>query len=238
MRNVPLLLVVLFAGLATTPATAHARSITCGSPTVALSATGTATVRWTWGSAEVLTANQDFAGPGVYTQTVSVTGLSGTIGTLELAAEVRGDFPAAWSMLFGPPYANCLGHPALSVVPLVAGTEVVPGASVAVRTDMTVCFPPSVILVATITIDPPFAFDPARRYGLATLSFDHSASVTGAEDASHCGGAETGLCFVLGSAGAGAPELAALTWQGGGEACVGFVPARATTWRAVKQIYR
>jgi hypothetical protein len=238
MRNVPLLLVALLAGLATTPAATHARSIACGSPTVARVATGTATVRWTWGSAEALTTNQDFAGPGVYTQTVSVTGLSGTIGSLELSADVRGDYPAAWSMLFVPPNANCLGHPALSAVPLVAGTEVVPGASVAVGSDMALCIPPVVVLHASVTIDPPFTFDPSKRYGLATLSFDHSASVIGAGDASHCGGAETGLCFVLWPGQAGTPELPALTWQGGGEACTGFVPTRATTWGAVKQIYR
>ena len=238
MRNVPLLLVALLTGLATTPATAHSRSIACGSPTVALPATGTATVRWTWGSAEILTADQDFTGPGVYTQTVSVTGLSGTIGTLELQAGVRGDFPVAWSMLFVPPYADCLGHPALSAVPLVAGTEALPGASIAVRSDMPVCIPSVLVLDVTVTIDPPFTFDPSKRYGLATLSFDHSASVTGAGDASHCGGAETGLCFVLWTGAAGTPELPALAWQGGGEACAGILPTRATTWGAVKQIYR
>jgi len=233
MRTVPLLLVALLAGASLSAATADA----CGPLMAMRTAASAGTVRWTWGSPEALTANQDFTGPGVYTQTISVTGLAGTLNGLTLQADVRGDYPAAWAMLFFPPFSDCQGHPALSAVPTVAGAEVIPGATVSVMSEMPVCWPPALFVLVTVLFDPPFTFDPAKRYGLATLSFDHSASVTGAGDATHCGGADVGLCFKLGSS-EGMPEQPALTWQGGGAECAGLTPSRRTTWGTVKQIYR
>ena len=182
MRIVPLLLVALFAEAITTASTARA----CGPLGKQLPSAGSGTVRWTWGAADAPAANQNFAGPGTYTQTISVTGLSGTFSQLDFGAEVLGEYPAAWSMLFVPPYFNCVGQPGLSFAAGAVGTESIPGAAVSFMSQMPVCWPSTLQMVVTVTLDPPFTFDPAKRYGIATLSYDHSASVTGPGDATHC----------------------------------------------------
>jgi hypothetical protein len=233
MRIAPLLLVALLAGSALAATTADA----CG-PLLSQLPTGPALVRWTWGSPAAPVSNQDFAGPGIYTQTISATGLSGTYSQFEATATLPAwNIPAAWSMLYMEPYADCQGHPSVTVVPVVAGTEAIPGATASFLSSMPVCWPPVIVIDVMVTFAAPVTFDPAMRYGIATLSFDLSASVTGPGDATHCGGAEAGVCFTgLGST-AGMVEWPALTWQGS-DACIKATPARATAWGALKQIYR
>jgi hypothetical protein len=231
MRIIPLLLVALLFGCSIAVPTARA----CGPLTARPDVIATGMVRWTWGSPESPTANQDFVGPGIYVQTISVTGLSGTYSQLQFGADVLGEYPAAWSMLFVPPYQNCQGQPAFGAVPVVAGTEVIPGATLDVMTLMPVCWPSTLSLQAAVTFNPPFTFDPSKRYGVATLSFDHSASVVGTADAAHCGGADAGMCFNL-YCNVGTVELPALTWQHG--ACVNPTATRTSTWGALKQTYR
>ncbi len=230
MRLVPLLSAALLAGLAglaTNPA-ASAPS-----------------VRWVWGPPGALTANQDFAGPAVYTQTLSVTGVSGTVGWLHFGAFTGGGvspgFPPAWWMLKAPTGLDCQGRPSLSASPFVTGTEPVPDLVATVQASAGLTDPIHGYVEVYAVIDPPFAFDPDKRYGIATLRFDHAASVAGAGDATHCGGADAPMCFLMLGGNAGTQELAndvpLLSWQGA-EGCVGVVPVRRSSWGEVKLIYR
>ena len=121
-------------------------------------------------------------------------------------------------------------------MPGVAGTDAIPGATLDVQTQMPVCWPRTLMIEVVLTLNPPFTFDPSKRYGIATLSYDHPASVAGpAADATHCGRADVGLCLVP-AGNVGSFELPLLTWQRG--ACSGPTKTRAGTWGPLKQAYR
>ena len=94
------------------------------------------------------------------------------------------------------------------------------------------------------------AVDPATRYFLGGLKFDHTYSVVGAGDPPNtCGGLETPMCFSLYEARvvddtgleyqfARDPYFPTLTFNDDSAVSCGAVPARATTWGQVKAQYR
>src|SRR5262245_7465702 len=173
---------------------------------VASSAAAAPVFRFTWGPADALVFNQDFAGPATYSQTMSVTGLTGTVSQfhVQLAHPFYGP-GSAWHAInpqqfdtVSPPQADCEGEPGFSVSTTVAGATMPGGATPTVQYN---CFPGvtnhtiTCYTSITVTFDPPFVADPAVRYGMLTLEYHHQNSVVGTSPVA-CDGAELPMCFV------------------------------------------
>jgi hypothetical protein len=214
--------------------------------------------RYTWGSAAAVTVDQEFGGPGVYTQTLSAAGLSGTITGFHLFISTGPTFWSAWHCLTMAQFApngqrfggtDCHGIQVFSISPLVAGATAIPGLTLSGDAGANPGSPVDGWISIDGTIDPPFTADPAVRYGLVTFAFDHSSSVIGPGDATHCGDADRVLCFFLQSGSLRrsdsstegmVPENATLSWQNpaGTLDCSTATPAQGTTWGRLKSIYR
>ena len=234
----------------------HTRVVAC---ILALSLGGTLAhagpvLRHTWGDPSGVTVNQDWSGPHVYTQTLSISGLAGNVSRIHLTVltDIYGA-PAAWSMTLrgATPAPDCRGAAAFTASPTVAGAQTIPGMTLSVAGSWFDLAGPRPRIEVDAGIAPPLAADPAMRYALATLGFDHAHSVTGDGGGTACGGAELPFCFVVGTADIyhAAPdytveratvEPGVLTWQNadGHVDCLQAVPAKATTWGRLKAIYR
>ncbi len=225
---------------------------------LAASAVGaTPVLRYTWGDPDSAIVNQDWTGPHTYTQTLSVTGLSGQVSSFNVVVWNSHMTPPAWEMIFIPiPPAlqavDCTGHPAFSVSPDVAGAQTLPGAEVTFAANYS-GVPPVTNgrMYLVVTASTPFEADPAVQYAIATLTFDHLNSLPGWDeyDTTHCWGADIRYCFLVyravvwrpsGSSEAMALEHDALTWQDMTRTfdCRTALPAQPTTWGRLKAIYR
>ncbi len=224
-----------------------------------VAATGLATgarsdpvLRYTWGDPDAIRTEQSFAGPGVYRQTLSVTGLSGTVAEfwVSLSTGPCWGRPDAWAALCGPDNLDCASRTGFFTWrPAVAGCAPIPGLELGIYFFGAVTNPRGGASIMG-RIDPPLVADPETRYAIATFSFDHSYSVTGEGDAAHCGGAEAPFCFGVQDAGfwTTAPggfaivvpdyEEHALAWQSTAPSCFDAVPARASSWGRLKTMYR
>ncbi len=217
---------------------------------LAASAAGaTPVLRYTWGDASGVVVNQNWSGPHTYTQTLSATGLTGQVSRVELFLWTNLATPAAWRMtIMGPaPATDCMGYSAFFASPDAAGAQSVPGVTVSAEGwGSYVTTPIRPWMSVVVAIDPPLAADPGVRYGLATLTYDHTNSALG--PTGPCAHAETPFCFVVIYAGVLADdtwqvptlEAGTLSWQneGGATDCWMVVPARPTTWGRLKAIYR
>jgi hypothetical protein len=196
--------------------------------------------RYNWDRDEPFVRNRDYEGPGVYTQTLSITGLPAGTNFLSFEIEVNVGRETAWRFdTWGcPKPTRLVAHP------IVADCDTMPGLDVLAywshpddgATDN---------LSLLILMDPAFVPDPLKRYGLATITFDHELAET------DCFGATSPLCFqILGLYRVGntfdivPEEHDRLTWNDSSAEpdCrphrEGFVPARPSSWGRVKSLYR
>lgn len=202
------------------------------------------TIRYNWDRCEPFVRNQDYAGPGVYAQTLSITGLPAGTTWLLLSIDVLvAPWYRAWEFYDG----GCAGAARLAVVPRVAGCDSIPGLAVAIaQLTHPYDYGANRIEIECV-LDTSFAPDPSRRYGVVTIAFDHELAET------NCEGASAPLCFLFlpGSAvylAAGtydivAPENDRLTWNDHSlepdcSLRMTPLPVRQSTWGQVKVLYR
>ncbi len=219
---------------------------------LAAGARGEPVLRYTWGDPDAVKTEQSFTGPGVYRQTVSITGLAGTVEELwvSLATGRCWGRPDAWAALCLFDGLDCVGRTGFFVwTPAVTGCAPIPGLTLEVYANGHVTDPRGSIFIHA-TIDPPLVADPGTRYAIATLSYDHSYSVEGEGDAAHCGSAEAPFCFGVDGAQfrlvtpGGFTNVVpdyeehALAWQSTAGWCFDAVPARPSSWGRLKTMYR
>ncbi len=205
-------------------------------------------LRYTWGDASGLVVNQSWSGPHTYTQTLSATGLTGQVSRVELRLWTNVVTPPAWWMTVNgvAPASDCAGHPAFLASPDAAGAQTIPGATVSAEGWYRYVTSIRPWMYVTVAIDPPLAADPGVRYGLATLTYDHTNSALG--PTGPCADADKPYCFVViyadvlvdGTWQTPTLEAGTLSWQNesGETDCWMVVPARPTTWGRLKAIYR
>jgi hypothetical protein len=225
---------------------------------VASTAHATPIVRYTWGTPAALVVDQPWAGPGLYTQSITVTGLSGLVSAFDVTI-ANGPFGArAWLALFSPfplnpPTPDCLGGPGFEIDPVVPGATTIPGGTVTALVSSGPVSITTPVIVSTIRLHvdivPPLVADPAGRYAIATLLFHHERSEAGTSG-SLCGGADEPHCFALiavSRVGGGvttplAQENGLLSWQGAGlrtADCLRLAtPTHGSTWGELKVRYR
>ena len=219
-------------------------------------------MRFTWGPTSSVVMQQDFAGPGTYTQTLSVTGLSGSVSRLQARITHGGyhgfDPADVWQPLYpinqppmNPPLNDCLGSPFYVVTSGAAGAVTIPNATLTVEVfayQGVTNFKTYSFTTLDLHIDPPLAADPGTVYAFATIEYHHQNSVVG-DAPGGCHNAERPFCFVqqMASATVGGfttpavIETGVLAWQHAPDAffCLNSVtPARPSTWGAVKTLYR
>lgn len=212
-------------------------------------------LRYTWADPSNTTINQDWAGPHPYAQTLTVAGLSGDVSSIQLTVLLSIHVPEAWDMaISGPaPAPDCKGSTAFTVSPVVAGTQTIPGSAVSAVGRWFGLTEPRPEIDIMATFDPPFTADPAVRYAIATLNFDHAHSAIGPLDPAACNQADLPFCFVVAGGVLGPTlrrpgfvgepigvESGLLSWQNavGAVDCDAAVPVRAATWGRLKAIYR
>lgn len=224
---------------------------------IATAAFAQGVLRYSWGAdANVVVADQDWAGPTTYAQNLSVTGLSGTIDRIDVTVD-RPSLPSAWRFLFyftswsggSEPGLDCTGHPAVAVANTIANAVTIPGGQLGAYGFSNVTSPGG-YLNLTVDISPPLVAQPGTRYAIAALTFDLANAGDG--DGS-CPGVGTPFCFRVLRASThayGAPYGVSLPialggedvlrWRGGtGDAfCLSTTPARTRTWGELKTRYR
>lgn len=219
-------------------------------------------MRFTWGPADAVVLQQNFAGPATYTQTLSVTGLSGSVSHLStrIAHGPYDSHDAAdvWRPLYPvhlppvqPPIPDCLGDPFYVVSNAAAGATTIPNATLTatvVSFQGITNFKTYSQVELELFIDPPLVADPGTRYAFATIEYRHQNSAAG-ETPGTCHHADRGFCFVQDHGAATVNgifmpvplETGILAWQGSPDAttCLNAItPARGSTWGAVKILYR
>ncbi len=218
----------------------------------AASAGATSVLRYTWGDPSGLIVNQDWTGPHAYTQTLSVTGLTGQVNRIHVTLLTNMVTPQAWYMTINgaAPANDCLGHPAFFASPVVAGAQALPGATLSAVGWWFGVTSPRPRIELEVTLDSPFTADPEARYGVATLTYDHAGSAIGAAyPPTACGDADQPFCFVLSypwyeradySYETLSLEQDAVSWQNaaGTTDCHLVVPVKPASWGQLKSIYR
>lgn len=219
-------------------------------------------MRFTWGPDTTVVLQQNFSGPGTYTQTLSVTGLSGTVSHLQTRishgpydgfddADVWRPLYPLWMPPQSPPLNDCLGAPFYVVSPGVFGAETIPNATLTAELfayQGVTNFKTYSFTVLDLHIDPPLVANPGLVYAFATIEYHHQNSVAGGAGPG-CHHADRPFCFVqeMASVTAGGftvpatIETGILSWQHAPDAfyCLGAVtPARASSWGAIKTLYR
>jgi hypothetical protein len=206
--------------------------------------------RVSWDDCDPVVTNKSWSGPGTYVQVVSAVGLAPGLQAVGLGFVMGGLTDAWW---FSDDQFDHGCHPPADLAMSSTGT----GCAAAPVTQFT--FEPYLGLTnpfvggysVFVYFDANFAPDPAVRYTLVRLAFDHSNSVAGPSTPGHCGSADVPKCFALvGSYYSGLPNPTGLvfdsdylTWQDfndshGERPCPLAVPARATTWGQIKGMYR
>jgi hypothetical protein len=233
---------------------------------IAGSAAAAPLMRYSWDDCGPVIPRRDFIAPTVYTQTVSVLALDQPVANFRLVIRVMGPLgwllPGAW--LFGDlctdppyscgPYALCCGsdgppcQPIGRVSTLFARSacDTIPGLQVSAHFEIGPTSP--ALLIVDGTADGSFTPDPARRYTLVRMAFDHSGSVAGLGGPGTCGYADWGLWFQIGELylngvderGRAIWENCVLAWNtpAGPFDCPLVVPTRKHTWGQVKTLYR
>ena len=210
--------------------------------------------RYSWDDCAPIVTNKSRGGPGSYVQVFSAVGLMPGMSLVQFGVDT-GYVSDAWS--FAEPAGSPGCQPASRLAILSAGTScaAAPVVSFEYHVQLWLTRPDKSGWYVGVHLDPNFAPDPAVRYTLVKLVFDHSHSVVGAAAAGSgdCGSAERAVCFGLGGAsyvtGFGQTALALdsdyLTWQDynanlypGARPCPAAVAARAATWGAIKVQYR
>jgi hypothetical protein len=216
---------------------------------------GTESALMSWDGCTPTVQDKEFAGPGLYSVTVSVTGSARTIQGFELQIEVmaplaecqRGTFAPAWEFDAGGCNAgrwtvDYTGGDCPSPTGSFQATysSYAEGLySMARRIHIAAAFAQPVTLEA------------GKTYHLATLTFDHGLSVKGVSaHPDSCGGVDDPMCLYLsaaswidgqGGSGLWNATIPGLTWNGnaGYYGCPFLCdPAERATWGSVKAQYR
>jgi hypothetical protein len=195
-------------------------------------------LRYSWDQCDPVVTNKDFSGPMVYRQTLSAVDLPVGFVGFQIVLSFT-DLPPAWQFMEG----GCAGPERLSASPLVPGCDAIPGLELQVFYAPIVTEPgPHVELVVIGSTKQPLTADPGRRYGLATLEFDHASSGT------TCGGATEPVCAHVRYADSYQTHSIVtfvtvedfVGWNDPPNTlgCPGATRGRAGTWGRVKAIYR
>lgn len=227
MRNAPAgLFTALVAAGVTSAAIAHARPV----------------AHYNWNDCGPFVRDQTGAGPLVYAQTFSITGL--TPGTQRVTFFVTINL-APWTQAWEFQSGGCAGPGRLTASPEAAGCDAIPALAM---TKVWMSLPDDAAaanLIVSCDLDPSFVPDPARRYGFATVRFDHALSGT------VCGGEYAPMCFLLdatvleGISGIAVADVEhdRLTWNDPSDEpnCaprLTGLPAARTSWGRVKTVCR
>lgn len=217
--------------------------------TFASSAGAAPTLRYSWDACSSTAIDRMFTGPGVYTQVISIQGLTpdayGVISTYSIRVGLGPSIADAWSFDYG----GCQGFQRLSSSTQGGGCAPYPAS---LNVDLQ--FGPNdsswhLVVRGNLRVADPHP-DPAVRYTLAVIGFDHRRSVTGPTiPGVACGGAERPQCFALEevrlldhgiSPIPVSVENGFLRWQDPNNAtnCPPATPSRAATWGRIKALYR
>jgi len=202
-------------------------------------------IRYSWDQCDPLVLDRDFAGPAHYTQTLSIVGLTQSLTSFQVNIAVGLGQLSAWQFYdFG-----CQGSGRLAATTAAGGCESILGNAVTVSMYPGVTdFKLHVLLFGTAPAGAPP--DPAVRYLLARLDFDHTRTTTGVLDPpGQCGGGDVLQCFGIeftaldGASVPGADftiENGTLTWNQPSSPglCPFAVPTRPSTWGTLKALYR
>jgi hypothetical protein len=196
--------------------------------------------RYNWDRCEPFVRNRDFEGPGVYTQTLSITGVPAGTTRLVFAIDLYVDERyQAWEFYTG----GCAGPARLTVASGAGGCDSIPGLAVRFAEMYKPADYTATVLEFECVLDASFVPDPARRYGIVTIRFDHELSGTA------CHGETAPLCFEIagfyaaaGTFGGVEQENGRLTWNDHATEpdCSSRIPSpvRPSSWGRVKALYR
>ena len=211
------------------------------------------TLRLSWESCDNLSTDRSWAGPGSYAMVLSGTGFNVPLGSLVAGLRFAPWFIApAWDFAtysyFGEPVCQSLSG--LTATTSGGGCPAVPTTQLDVEMSKgSLTRPGGSGILLQSHFDPNFVPDPAQRYVLARIVFDHAHSIVGPSGPGMCGGAEAPMCVNLvtfsfkGAAGQEVYhtiERGYVTWQDptNTNGCPGATPAAPRTWWAVKAQYR
>jgi hypothetical protein len=207
-------------------------------------------LRYSWDACDPpVPTDKSWAGPGIYTQVLSVSGLASPISGFGVSIGWGTYISSAWSFYDGGPCwgsgVACQGSARLTAVPTGGSCASIPGSTLTVMPLFCGITDPHWNLYIRGVIDPPLEPDPGTRYTLAVLQYDHRRSAAGTQDpAVACGDAEQGRCFAIASAGTSTEPLlfenGFVSWQDPANlsGCPGSTPVRNHTWGRIKSLYR
>ncbi len=224
-------------------------TLTCASSAIAVPS-----LRYSWDACDQpVPIDKSWAGPGVYTQVLSATGLPSNFTGFGIEIGWGLYIPSAWSFYDGGPcwYVGpaCQGASRLTISSTGGNCPDIPGSSLNLFGLYCGITNPRWGLSITGYFDPPFQPDPDTRYTLAVIRYDHRRSAVGSQDpAVACGDVEQGRCFALARAeiwgtGYWTPlylENDSVRWQDPDNLtnCPASTPARSRTWGQIKSLYR
>ena len=211
--------------------------------------------RYSWDQCDPVVTNKNWAGPATYVQVISAVGLTPGIRAINLTVNT-GATADAWNFSDGQGGPDCQPTSRLTISSTGADCVAAPVVQFLYRRQIWITQPDKGGFYLTATFDPGFAPDPAVRYAVSRLAFDHSHSVVGPAPplSGNCGSVEMPVCFGVSgpqytdaTVGPNWIPLAMdsdfLTWQDFnaqpfGRPCPAAVPARPSTWGQIKGQYR
>jgi len=213
----------------------------------------TPSVRYSWDDCSPIVTNKNWSGPGTYVQVLAAVGLEPGVQSMTFGIGV-GVVRDAWSFSDSRGDYFCQPYSRFALSTSGTGCAAAPLTSFSFEHGIGITDPRHGYKLS-VNFDPGFVPDPAVRYTVARLAFDHSHSVAGfaAPGSGNCGQVDEGECFALGYAtySGGGPggelplESDFLTWQDfnanlypGARPCPAAVPTRSATWGAIKSQYR
>lgn len=212
-------------------------------------ALATPSFRLSWDDCNVVITNRNWSGPGTYALVLSGTGFDGSYTQFDVPFLFDPLYVApAWDFATADYHGGTICHSASlmtasqgpSACPAYPATALFKGMyKGATRADM----------YMDGFLDPAFVPDPAQRYTLMRLEFDHSQSAEGVQAYPACGGVEEPMCVAMhhaslrlasGYYSALVLENSYVTWQDPSNLrqCPNATPAAPRTWGALKAQYR
>jgi len=202
-------------------------------------------IRYSWDDCAPIALDRDFVGATHYAQTLSVVGLTQPLTSFRIDIAIGASQPSAWQFYdFG-----CQGASRLTASSAAAGCEAILGNAVTLSMDPGLTdfrLHVRVLGFAPAGANP----DPALRYLLARLDFDHTHTTGGFIDPpGQCAAGDALQCFAIeyvelnGAAVRGVDygiENGGLTWNlpASPGQCPFAVPTRPSTWGSLKALYR
>lgn len=207
--------------------------------------------RYSWDQCDPVVTNKNWTGPGTYVQVISALGLVPGITSIQVRV-VTGYVQDAW--YFSDNFvAGCQPQSRLAFSSTGTDCAAAPVTQFVYQRMYTLTPSGSNGFMLDMALNPNFAPDPAVRYAIARLAFDHSHSVAGYAPpvSGNCGSADVEVCFAISGfyftgppSGGSLPfDSDYLTWQDfnathTSRPCPAAVPARPATWGQIKGQYR